>query len=201
MRGKPCPIPVVEAKKAVKSGASEVVLLVDNPEAAQNLKKYATDAGLSYSLISDQNLYTVTLAIVETQADTRAAEPEIPVRKPEEQRCGHREKGPVVVIGGDTMGRGDEALGRILVKSFIYSLTVLEPQPECIIFFNSGVLLPTGDSAAADLKTLESHGAEILACGACCNHFGVADKLRAGRITDMSTIMERMAKAERLINI
>lgn len=198
MRGRPCPLPVVEVKKAVKSGAHEVVILVDNADSAQNLKKFAMGSGLSYSLISEQDLYTVTLTQVEVQLSESGLKPESKKAQTSQNPLG---RGPVIVIGGETMGHGDEALGRILIKSFIYSLTVLEPQPECIIFYNSGVMLVTGDSALLDLKTLEAKGVEVIACGACCNYFGVTDKLCVGKITDMYAITDRMAKAARLINI
>ena len=48
-RGKPCPLPVVEAKRAMEAApAGEAVsVIVDNEIAVQNLKKLAGQKGLS----------------------------------------------------------------------------------------------------------------------------------------------------------
>ena len=47
----------------------------------------------------------------------------------------------IVVISKNTMGDGSEELGKILIKSFISSLTELPAPPECLIFLNSGAYL------------------------------------------------------------
>ena len=40
---------------------------------------------------------------------------------------------------------------------------------------------------------------EILTCGTCLNHYGLGDKLRAGSVTNMYEIAERMTGAALLI--
>lgn len=45
----------------------------------------------------------------------------------------------VVALGSDTMGAGDDQLGRVLMKSFLYTLTQLHCQPEAMVLYNSAV--------------------------------------------------------------
>ena len=61
------------------------------------------------------------------------------------------------------MGEGDEELGRILMKGFIFALTQQEHLPSTILFYNGGARLTCEDSASLeDLKNLASLGVEIL---------------------------------------
>ena len=50
-----------------------------------------------------------------------------------------------------------------------------------------------------DLKNLEAQGVEILTCGTCLNHYGLADKLKVGSVTNMYEIVERMTGARLLV--
>jgi len=110
--------------------------------------------------------------------------------------------GIVVVISRDTMGEGSEELGKILVKSFIYSLTALATPPEYVIFLNSGAHLASeGSNTIEDLKKLEEKGTGIFTCGTCINYYGLQDKLAVGGITDMRWIAEKMTAASNVINI
>ena len=111
-------------------------------------------------------------------------------------------KRPTVVISSDTMGAGPEELGRILLKSFIHSLTELDASPQAVIFLNSGATLTCeGAGTLDDLRLLEQKGTAVFTCGTCANYFGVQDKTAVGVITNMYDIAQRMAGAERLINI
>lgn len=96
-----------------------------------------------------------------------------------------------VMITTDVMGRGDEELGRTLMKSYIYSLTEADVKPEIMMFLNRGVYLTTKDSPVLELlKELEEDGVEILSCGACLDFYKLTDSLEAGSITNMYTNVE-----------
>jgi selenium metabolism protein YedF len=112
-----------------------------------------------------------------------------------------KETGPLVVILSDNrMGRGDDALGDILIRSFIHTLLQLKPLPATIICYNAGVKLAARDSAVLDdLQQLEKAGADILVCGTCVNYFGLGDQVAVGHISNMYDIAETMAGAARLV--
>ena len=44
------------------------------------------------------------------------------------------------------MGNGDDELGKILIKGFIYALSQMETHPDTILFYNGGAKLTTEDS-------------------------------------------------------
>ena len=108
----------------------------------------------------------------------------------------------IVVISKNTMGDGSEELGKILIKSFIHSMTELPVPPECLLFFNSGVYLASNEANTIDdLKELEGKGTKLLLCGTCVNYYNLQDKLAVGSITNMYTIAEKMTTAAGVINI
>ena len=98
------------------------------------------------------------------------------------------------------MGVGDETLGANLLKGFIYSLTQTDKLPKSILFYNSGAFVTTtGSSSIDDLKALQAAGVEIMTCGACLNHYNLADKLEVGSVTNMYEIVEKQLKASSII--
>ncbi|MDR2740597.1 MAG: sulfurtransferase-like selenium metabolism protein YedF [Treponema sp.] len=189
--GKPCPIPVIEAKKALRKTPSgeTVKLLVDNDVSRQNLEKMAQGLGCpsSFEKQADGN---ILVSIINT-----------PLAGPASAPSGGR-GGFVVAIGKNTMGQGNDDLGAILIKAFIYSLTEMDAPPEILIFFNSGVKLTTqGSTVIADLEKLESRGTIVLSCGTCLDFYGLKENLAVGTITNMYAIASAMGEAGRLINL
>ena len=106
----------------------------------------------------------------------------------------------VAVISSNVMGNGDDELGKILIKGFIYALSQMETHPDTILFYKGGAKLTTEDSESLeDLKKMEEEGVEILTCGTCLKHYGLMEKLMVGKVTDMYTIAERMTGADKVI--
>jgi selenium metabolism protein YedF len=191
--GKPCPIPVIEAKKALRKAASgeAVQVLVDNDISRQNLEKMAKGLGCpsSFEKQADGNI----LVTITNSPEVSAAPCTVPAGG---------NGSLVVAIGKNTMGQGDDELGAILIKAFIYSLTELDTPPETLLFFNSGIKLTTeGSNVIADLRTLESGGTIISSCGTCLDFYGLKEKLAIGNVTNMYAIASAMGDAGRLINL
>jgi selenium metabolism protein YedF len=191
--GKPCPIPVIEAKKALRKAApgETVRVLVDNDISRQNLEKMAAglDCPSAFEVQEDGNILVSITAAVNPAAGAASVSSD-------------GGQGPVIAIGKNTMGAGNDELGALLLKSFIYSLTELDTPPEILLFFNSGVRLTTEDSGIIkDLKTLEARGTVISSCGACLDFYKVKDKLLVGNVTNMYAIASAMAGAAKLINL
>lgn len=79
-------------------------------------------------------------------------------------------------------------------------MTQLEELPKAMIFYNGGATLTAeGSDSLEDLKSLEAQGVEILTCGTCLNYYGLTDKLEVGSVTNMYTIVEKMAEAGKII--
>ena len=106
----------------------------------------------------------------------------------------------IVVVPSATMGIGNDELGKVLIKGFIYAITQMETLPSKILFYNGGATITTeGSASLEDLKSLEAQGVEILTCGTCLDYYGVKDKLAVGSVTNMYVIVESMAKAGKVI--
>ena len=104
------------------------------------------------------------------------------------------------MLSSDQMGGGNEELGRILMKGFVYALTQLEELPETVLLYNGGAKLSVeGSQSLEDLKNLEAQGVEILTCGTCLNFYELADKLKVGSVTNMYEIVEKMSGARLVI--
>ncbi len=187
MLGKTCPVPVIEAKKALAQAApgSQVQVLVDNDVARQNLSRLAAKLGCAFQYeAKEAGQILATFTLPAGPLAQKAAE------------------GAVVAISGATMGRGDEKLGGMLMKSFVYSLTELDPPPETVLFFNGGVQLACeGAATLDDLRALEEKGVQLAACGACLDFYGLKEKLAVGHVTNMYAIASSMAAAAHLINL
>ena len=106
----------------------------------------------------------------------------------------------IVVISSDRMGNGNDALGKVLIKGFIYAITQLDTLPKKMLFYNGGATLTVeGSDSLEDLKSLEAQGVEILTCGTCLDYYEVKDKLAVGSVTNMYSIVEAMTEAGKII--
>ena len=98
------------------------------------------------------------------------------------------------------MGEGNEELGKVLIKGFIFALTQLEELPKTILFYNGGAKITAeGSESLEDLKTLEAQGVEIMTCGTCLDYYGLKEKLQVGTVTNMYSIVETMNHADKII--
>lgn len=224
-RGKQCPLPVIEAKKALEKAepGSVVEVVVDNEIAVQNLKKLALHKGLDSlsEKVSEREFLVKIWAGVKEKAEQvrenaeQAKERAEQARESAEQakenaeqaekesiKCALdcREKGLVLVLASDEMGQGDAVLGRLLMKGFVYAVTQQDKLPETVLLFNGGAKLSCqGSDSLEDLKELEAQGVEILTCGTCLNHYGIAEKLLVGNVTNMYEIVEKMTGAKKIV--
>lgn len=192
-RGMACPLPVVNAKKAAEGlhPGDTLIVRVDNEIAVQNLQRFAQHMGFSAAgeKVSESE-FTVTMVI----GGEAKAEPEIACA------VDARKKGMLVVLSGNTMGSGDEKLGKALMKAFVFALTKQDVLPETILCYNTGAYLTTdGADTLEDLKLLESEGVTILTCGTCLDFYGLKEKLAVGGVTNMYDIVERMESAQTIV--
>lgn len=201
MRGKACPIPVVEARKVLEAGEAEAVtVLVDNQVAVQNLEKMARGKGYACRHTQlEPDLHAVTLEANGAREDTP---PDAPLMKTEAHAHLPGKDGPTILIGSDHMGEGSDELGKMLLKGYLFTLGELPVLPEAVLFLNGGVKLACeGSGALADLRTLAERGVVLRVCGTCLNFYHLTDALAVGEVTDMMDISRRLAGAARLITL
>lgn len=199
-RGLACPEPLMMAKKAIEENES-ITVLVDNDTAVENIRRLAAKLACTFSLTEKEGAVreislTRTAATGRVELDAAALATELSCTA-----LPGASAGPLVVVLSDNhMGRGDDVLGDILIRSFIHTLLQLKPLPATIICLNAGVKLTAqGATVLDDLQLLEKEGVEILVCGTCVNYFGLGDRIAAGHISNMYDIAETMASAGKLL--
>ena len=191
-RGLACPQPVVRTRKAMQQ-ADQVVTLVDNETSLTNVSRMAEKAGWTVGVVPEGDEYRIELTKtgIVTEAEPLAV--------------GNAEVSsgpPVLVVSSDVMGRGTPELGNILIRSFFHTLGEVEPLPETILFFNTGVKLACeGSQVLDDLRVLETKGIEMLVCGTCLGYFELTEKLPVGQVSNMYDIAETMLGAGTIVNL
>jgi selenium metabolism protein YedF len=106
----------------------------------------------------------------------------------------------VVFIDGDTLGKGSEELGRVLMKNFLNTLVTITPKPWRIILINTGVRLAVGGHECAPVLTgLTDQGVEVLSCGTCLDYYGLKENLSAGRASNMNEIANSFMAAAKVV--
>ena len=187
------------AKKAAdEMNAGDVLtVLVDNEIAVQNLQRFATGKGYGASSEKKSEIeYAVTIRIAALAESKEEASEE------EEVVCAvdARKKGMLVVLSANVMGKGEEKLGKALMKAFVFALTKQDQLPETILCYNTGAYLTCeGADTLEDLKSMEAEGVTVLTCGTCLDFYGIKDKLAVGSVTNMYDIVERMEAAKTIV--
>ncbi|MGD8968446.1 MAG: sulfurtransferase-like selenium metabolism protein YedF [Anaerolineae bacterium] len=191
-RGLPCPQPVIKTRNAMEQ-SDEVVTIVDNETSQRNVTRMAEKSGATVK--AEQGADGVYLRITrETgMAEAIAAGASAPASG----------GSLVLVVPSELLGRGEhDELGQILMRGFFHTLGEVQPLPDTMIFFNSGVkLVAEGSPVVEDLRALAEEGVEILACGTCLGYYGLKEDVAVGRVSNMYTIAETMVAAGRLVNL
>lgn len=202
-RGKACPLPVVETKKALEAAASGETarVLVDNEIAVQNLRKLADHKGWSFCW-EKRGGGDFQAWITREAGESLSEEKQRETEEPECPDCrteGIR-PGLTAVLSSEAMGQGDDRLGKILMKSFLFALTQQDILPETVLLYNGGAFLSCeGSESLEDLKKLEELGVEILTCGTCLDFYGLKEKLAVGGISNMYEIVEKQCRAHTIL--
>lgn len=187
-RGLDCPQPVILTKKAMDEGGGEgrLTAIVDRDVARENIKRLAQNQGYDYRVEEKDGEYHIHMTrVLNKEEDEPSSSGRISI-----------------LIKSDLFGEGDEELGRVLMKGFLYTLNELETTLSSLIFMNKGIFLTLEDSPVIEhIQTLEKKGIEVLSCGTCLDYYQKTDKLAVGRITNMYSALETIAGADRTITI
>jgi selenium metabolism protein YedF len=184
LRGKTCPIPVIETKRLIDSKpVDEIEVLVDNTTSSENVQRFLTSSGFTIHCKEINDEY-----LIHGQKGSSV------IKSPETGRK------VLAFIDGETMGRGSDELGTVLIKSFLFTLNEITPAPWRIIFINAGVKLVSEDSPMLNiLKDLEKTGVEIISCGTCIDYYRLKEKIGVGRVSNMFEIVSSLIEASNII--
>jgi len=122
LKGKTCPVPVIETKKFLEGRrVSEIEVIVDDPTASENVRRFLGSRGYSTTVVQEDDVYRVEGCLEEGFITDQTTA-----------------KRSLVFVDGETMGRGDDDLGKVLMRSFLNTLKELEVRPWRIIFQHRG---------------------------------------------------------------
>lgn len=194
--GEQCPIPVVKATRALRAMTEPGILEVhvDNEIAVQNLTRMAVGHKLAAkSEKRGEQEFVVTMEVTTPSGEAPLEEPPL--------SCVPDQRGDLVVaVDSAVMGHGSDELGAVLMKGFLFAVGQLPELPKIMLFYNGGAHLTCrGSDSLEDLKNLEAQGVEILTCGTCLNHYGLTAELAVGSVTNMYSIVEKLAGAGKVI--
>ena len=199
--GDVCPIPVIKLKKTLEglTKIEDVEISVDNTAAVGNVGRLCEKLGYKHKVEEDGKNWKI-LVLVDKLLDKEKSSNLDINSVVDLSSNSSNSSNTVVVISKNHMGEGDETLGKILLKGFIYSLTQIDKLPKTILFYNSGVFVSTeGSESINDLKALEGLGVEIFSCGTCLNHYKLTEKLQVGKVCNMYDIVSKLSSASLVI--
>lgn len=190
VRGLACPEPVVLTKKAIEAGETEILVISDSTTVVGNIQSLAKKMNFNAEVATNPSGKEFRLRL--TRQATHHQDASVSPDKTRER--------VIFFISSQFIGRGEDSLGEILLKSFLKTILEL-PLPEKLVFMNTGVKLTIeGAPTINALKEIESGGVEILVCGTCLDYFQVKDKLAVGRVSNFLEITESMLNADKVIS-
>ena len=194
-RGLACPQPVIRAKELLDSlEQGSVEVLVDNEAAQSNLERFGKSQGCAVAIRSAGDTRHITISKGPHGNTAKAV-------APEDYRCDQAGTGLIHVIPADTMGRGNDTLGEVLMRAYIKTIKNLSPLPAKIFFYNTGVKITATESdLIAPLRELAAQGVEIYSCGTCLDFLNLKDTLLVGQVTNTYEIMDAMAQASKVVS-
>ncbi len=179
-------------------GAGVLRVLVTQEVQSRNVSQLAAAAGLKAEIEELDGYYRVT--VYKTTAPTLPPKPQ--ARPQPEKAVSARPHSVTLFFGSDTVGRGDDELGRLLARLMLQALADMDNPPARIVFMNTGVrLVCKGSPAIEALKALEHKGTKILACGTCLDYLGLVDDVEVGTVSNMLDIIEALMGSENVLAV
>jgi selenium metabolism protein YedF len=195
-KGLACPEPVILTKKALDSH-DDVIVIVDNETARENVKRLAASSGCMVDITEEAGgIFRIHIKKQDKKTggdapSTCMCSEDVPMSA----------QGPTVfVIASSIMGHGNEELGTVLMRAFIHTAVDLDHKPDIMVFYNTGVQLTASDSDVIDdLKALQEKGVKLLICGTCVNFFNLGGRIGTGTISNMYDIAGALSTAGRIV--
>lgn len=197
VRGSLCPIPVIETKKAMESNPTAVfTTIVDNEVSRDNVVKFGQSRQCQVVIAADGADFYITLTPANAMDETTVGEGVTLVEMPATMTMLDTPTavgGKVLLVTKDYLGKGNQDLGRTLMKTFWFCLTEADVKPAKIFFINSGVkMVAEGSDHLENLQKLVAAGVELAACGICLDFYGLKEKVAVGSITNLYAVTDAM---------
>lgn len=194
--GLTCPQPVLKTRAYLLANpeAAGMNVCVDNPAAAENVKRFLENQGFEVS-ISQQGERIVVSGSQSCSVPASLPEDKTQPGEAEDART-------LIVIARNFLGDGDAELGRKLMLNFVNTLPEMGPALWRVVCLNAGVKLTIeGAETLPGLQKLVEQGVSLLVCGTCLDHYNLLEKKQVGETTNMLDIVTSLQHAEKVITI
>ena len=189
----PCPQPVIRTKNELETRTdNQLTVIVDNDAACANVTRFAESQGHAVQTSEKEGLFYLRIQKGEDG----------PVSEPPPISCDVEQKRNMVIyITSEFMGQGSDELGQILMNAYFETISHFATEISHIMLINSGVKLAIeGSEVLEQIRELEKMDIEILVCGTCLNFFKIKNQLGTGTVSNMFTILEALAKTDRVLS-
>ena len=185
-RGLECPKPVIKTKQAIEEANGDVIVsIVDNAIARDNVMRLAEGMKLTAEVHEVDGNYQIS---INTNTCEACAEADAII----DNLGGSKDY--AILVKGQFLGSGDDELGAILMKSFMFTVANYDNQPKKMMFLNGGVKLTCkGSPVLENIQALADAGVEIISCGTCLDFYKLKEELAVGRIGNMYDIYDQCA--------
>ncbi|MGI6491917.1 MAG: sulfurtransferase-like selenium metabolism protein YedF [Pelotomaculum sp.] len=191
--GLACPAPVINTKKALEEGGFEnLLIIVDNEAAKENVTRFAGRAGCSVAVEEKDGSYHLKIKPAGGQPAAGSLENIVKNKEGE---------GVMYFITTNSLGQGSPDLGEVLMKSLMVTLSE-QQSPQALLLLNTGVYLAVeGSPVLEQMQKIAERGTEILVCGTCLDYYKLKEKLAVGVISNMYDINTRLRSPGKVITI
>lgn len=197
VKGKKCPLPLIETKKALNEmGTDEVLKVVTDSETSKNnVTRFLSDNNIKSEWSEKDHVYEILINYQDTDLENVEAEAYCTTDP-------LKDTGFVIVFTKNYLGEGSEELGKTLMNGFLDTLIADENFPRKMMFFNAAIFMTLKGSPQEEmLKELEEAGVEILVCGTCLDFYKKTKELAVGKVSNMLEIQNSMLGAAKTINL
>lgn len=194
--GLACPAPVLLVKDAVEQKRdANVVVLVDNAGSAENVTRFLSSKGYEVNETQENGVFRLDASCDGIEVPGATPKSEVEAREGAEQKV-------LVLITSDTLGTGDDELGRKLMVSYLKTIKEMGPELWQLIFVNGGVKLTTSSSPVLnEIRDYEKSGTIVFSCGTCLEHFGLTAEKQVGGTTNMLDIVTATQLADKVVSV
>ncbi len=187
-------------------GLDEIEIVVDNEAARQNVLRFLRFTGAGEPIVASRGgVHAISAAVtpgMQEKARGNAPAPACDEEGGENPARARELAEKTVFLSSDQIGRGDEALGRLLLRGLLHTLGELDRPARTLVLMNSGVRLAAENNETIELlQKIEARGVEILVCGTCLDYFHLTEKLRAGRISNLYEITARFLEQGDVVTV
>lgn len=196
LRGMPCPQPVIKTKETLETLkiGETLKIILDSEASLVNVKKFLFSRG--HKIVHEEKKEEKFILVVEKkEKQTEEKSDFLPT-------CETRfseDRNLFLIVTKDYIGN-DEALGKLLIKSFFETMIVHNLVPKRMFFMNRGVFLTTKDKEIIELlRQIEDKGVEIFTCGTCLKYYNLEEELKVGKRGGTDIYLEGIFYFEKVI--